>query len=64
MELVIVIGILLIALWIFTELFKAVRATVGIAIVIALVLLVLIVLGVSPQTLWEQIRNWLPTSNR
>ena len=60
MELVIVIGILLVALWVFTGLLKVVRATVRIAILIAIVLLVVFVVSVGPQTLWEQIQPWLP----
>lgn len=60
MELVIVIGILLIALWVFTGLLKVVRATVRTAILIAVVLLVVVVLGIGPQTVWEQIQPWLP----
>lgn len=63
MELVIVIGALLVAFIIFTWLLKIARATFRTALLVAIVLLVLFILGVGPQTLWEQIQNWLPTSN-
>jgi hypothetical protein len=39
---------------------KVVRATLRIAILIAIALLVLFIVGIGPQTVWEQLQNWLP----
>jgi len=60
MELAIVIGALLVVFFVMTWLLKIVRATVRTAILVGLVLLVLFILGIGPQTVWEQIRSWLP----
>lgn len=61
MELAILIGALLVSFLIFTLLLKVVRATVKTAITVALVLLVLqLLFGIGPITIWEQIQNWLP----
>ncbi|MEM6715959.1 MAG: hypothetical protein AAF827_13540 [Cyanobacteria bacterium P01_D01_bin.6] len=60
MELAIVIGILVLLFLATTWLLKVVRATLRIAILIAIGLLVLVVVGVGPQAVWEQLQNWLP----
>ena len=60
MELAIVIGILVLLFLATTWLLKVVRATLRIALLIAIGLLVLVVVGVGPQAVWEQLQNWLP----
>lgn len=60
MELAIVIGALLVVFFVVTWLLKIVRAAVRTAILVGLVLLVMFILGIGPQTVWEQIRSWLP----
>lgn len=62
MELVIVIGAVIIAFLVFTWLLKVARATVRTAITVAIILLALqLVFGIGPQTLWEQIQDFLPS---
>jgi type IV secretory pathway TrbL component len=61
MELAIVIGAILVSFLVFTWLLKIVRATLKTAISVAVILLILqLVFGIGPQTLWEQIQSWLP----
>jgi type IV secretory pathway TrbL component len=61
MELAIVIGAILVSFLVFTWLIKVVQATLKTAITVAIILLILqLVFGIGPQTLWEQIQGWLP----
>lgn len=61
MELAIAIGAVLVSFLVFTWLLKVVRATLRTAILVALILLVLqLLFGIGPGTLWEQVRSWLP----
>ncbi|MDB9527286.1 hypothetical protein PN498_14900 [Oscillatoria sp. CS-180] len=61
MELVIVIGAIVISFLVFTWLLRIVRATFKTAILVAVTLLILqIIFGIGPQTLWEQVRDSLP----
>lgn len=60
MELALIIGTLIIVFLVVTWLLKVVRATMRAAILIAVVLVVLFIVGIGPQTVWEQIQNWLP----
>jgi hypothetical protein len=60
MEIAIVVGILIILFLVTTWVLKVVRATLRIAILIAIALLVLFIVGIGPQTVWEQLQNWLP----
>ena len=60
MEIVIIIGALLVSFLVFTWLIKVARATFRTAILVAIILLVLqLVFGIGPGTLWEQIQNWI-----
>ena len=60
MEIAIVVGILFILFLVTTWVLKVVRATLRIAILIAIALLVLFIIGIGPETVWEQIQNLLP----
>ncbi len=60
MEIAIVIGILFILFLVTTWVLKVVRATLRIAILIAIALLVLLIVGIGPETVWEQIQTLLP----
>jgi len=60
MEIAIVIGILIILFLVTTWVLKVVRATLRLAILIAIALLALFIVGIGPQTVWEQLQNWLP----
>jgi cell division protein FtsW (lipid II flippase) len=60
MEIAIVVGILIILFLVTTWALKVMRATLRIAILIAIALLVLFIVGIGPQTVWEQLQNWLP----
>jgi len=60
MELAIVIGTLIVLFLFVTWLLKIVRATFRTAILVAIVLVVLFILGIGPQTVWEQIQSWIP----
>ncbi|WP_204141580.1 hypothetical protein [Halomicronema sp. CCY15110] len=60
MEIAIVIGILIILFLVTTWVLKVVRATLRLAILIAIGLLALLIVGIGPQTIWEQLQNWLP----
>jgi len=61
MELAIVIGTLIVLFLFVTWLLKIVRATFRTAILVAIVLVVLFILGIGPQTVWEQIQSWIPS---
>jgi type IV secretory pathway TrbL component len=62
MEIAIVIGAVLVSFLVFTWLLKIARATLRTAISVAIILLILqLVFGIGPQTLWEQIRSWWPS---
>lgn len=61
MEIAIVIGAILVSFLVFTWLLKVVRATLKTAISVAIILLILqLVFGIGPLSLWEQIQLWLP----
>ncbi len=61
MEIVIVIGAIVLSFLVFTWLLKVTRATLKTAISVALILLVLqLVFGIGPTTIWAQIQSWLP----
>ena len=61
MEIAIVIGAVIVSFLVFTWLLRIVRATFKTAVLVALTLLVLqLVFGIGPLTLWDQIRDWLP----
>ncbi|MGI0487915.1 hypothetical protein ACN4EK_20935 [Pantanalinema rosaneae CENA516] len=56
MNLILVIAAIVISILVFTWLIKIVKATIGTAIVIAAIVLVLqLVFGIGPSQLWEQI---------
>jgi len=61
MELAIVIGTLIVLFLFVTWLLKIVRATFRTAILVAIVLVVLFILGIGPQTVWEHIQSWIPS---
>ncbi|MEO1295425.1 MAG: hypothetical protein AAFW75_06410 [Cyanobacteria bacterium J06636_16] len=61
MEILILVGALLVSFLVFTWLLKVVRATLRTAILVALILLILqLIFGIGPTTIWEQIQSWLP----
>lgn len=56
MNWVILIAALIVSFLVFTWLIRVVKATIGTAIAIALIVLVLqLVFGIGPQDLWEQV---------
>ncbi|HEY9617381.1 MAG TPA: hypothetical protein V6C64_11100 [Microcoleaceae cyanobacterium] len=56
MNLILVIAAIVISVLVFTWLVKIVKATIGTAILIAAIVLVLqLVFGIGPSQLWEQI---------
>ncbi|WP_253188409.1 hypothetical protein [Leptolyngbya sp. 'hensonii'] len=58
MELVIAIGALIVAFLVFTWLVKVVKATIGTAITIAIVVLVLqLIFGIGPSQLWNYLTH-------
>ncbi len=59
MDWVIWIGALIVSFLIFTWLVKVVKATIGTAITIAVIILILqLVFGIGPNDLLEQITDW------
>ena len=60
MNIIVVLGSILVAFLVFTWLLKVVKATVKTAFLVAAVLLVLLlVFGISPSAVWEQLQDWL-----
>jgi predicted PurR-regulated permease PerM len=58
MDLIVLIAALIVAWLIFTWLVKVLKASIGTALAIAAIILVLqIAFGVNPQQLWEQVNN-------
>jgi predicted PurR-regulated permease PerM len=58
MELIILIASLLVSWLVFTWLVKVLKASIGTAISIAIVVLILqLAFGIGPQELWQQIIN-------
>jgi predicted PurR-regulated permease PerM len=58
MDLIILIAALIVAWLIFTWLVKVLKASIGTALAIAAVILILqIAFGVNPQQLWQQVNN-------
>lgn len=59
MNIALLIGALIVSFLIFTWLVKVVKATVGTAITVAFIILVLqIVFGVGPNDLLQQLNDW------
>lgn len=57
MNLVLLLAAIIVSFLVFTWLVKVVKATIGTAIVIALVLVVLVLFGFGPQDLWNQLND-------
>ncbi len=62
MEIAIILGSIVISFLVFTWLLRVVKATLKTALFVAVILLGLqLVFGIGPATLWEYIRNALPS---
>ncbi len=59
-EIILLIGALVVAFLVFTWLIKVVKVTVGVALgVAALVLVLQLVFGIGPDQLWAYLGDWL-----
>lgn len=59
MNLVLLIGAVIVSFLVFTWLIKVVKATVGTALLLAFVILVLqLVFGIGPNEVLQQIKDW------
>lgn len=58
MDVILLLGALLIAFFLFTWLLKVVRATISLAITVAVVVILLYILGISPGAIWQQLQDF------
>lgn len=58
MDVLLLLGALLIAFLIFTWLLKVVRATISLAITVAVVVILLYIFGISPGAIWQQLQDF------
>ncbi|MGP1374248.1 MAG: hypothetical protein ACTS3T_15560 [Almyronema sp.] len=64
MEIVVVVGAIAVSVLAFLWLVRVVKATLKTALLVAVILLGLqIFFGIGPNTIWQQLQDWLPGSS-